>query len=213
MTPDERAPRNGVSENAGEAAGDESPLPAEPLVPLEEEEETFREESEVEVLQKELSLLETQLQNMRDRYIRAVADLDNARKRARQAITEARTDGAAGVLADLLLLVDNLERALEQVRPGARASAKTRAVYEGVELIYRQVVQLLERYGVEPIEALSKPFDPGRHEAITQIPAGEGQKEGTVALETQKGYMMGDRVLRPSKVGVVVPQPKAGEGE
>ncbi len=174
----------------------------------EEEEEGIREEPEVEVLQKELSLLETQLQSMRDRYIRAVADLDNARKRARQAIKEARAQGMADVLTELLLLVDSFERALETAHPGAGAPAEAQAVYEGVALIRRQLLQVLERHGVEPIEAVGKPFDPARHEAIAQIPASEGQKEGTVALETQTGYMMGDRVLRPSKVGVVVPPDK-----
>jgi molecular chaperone GrpE len=210
--PDEQTPGNEMPDDLQETEDEQRALPAEPLLPAEEDEEAAAEESEVGVLQEELSLLETQLQSMRDRYIRAVADLDNARKRARQAIAEARAQGTAGVLADLLLLVDNFERALETSRPGKDAPQETRAVYEGVDLIYRQLMQLLQRQGVEPIEALGETFDPGRHEAVAQIPASEGQKEGTVALETQKGYMMGDRVLRPSKVGVVVVPHLEGEG-
>jgi molecular chaperone GrpE len=213
-TPEEKRSQNDLPAENGDPGQDGRPLPAEPLV-AGEEDEAVQQESEVELLQKELALLETQLQSMRDRYIRAVADLDNARKRARRAISDARVEGAAGVLTDLLVLMDNFERALDTSRPAARSSAKVRALYEGIELIYRQLVQLLDRHGVEPIDALAAPFDPSRHEAVTQVPAGEGRKEGTVALETQKGYMMGKRVLRPSKVGVVVPpaEPQAAEHE
>ncbi len=168
------------------------------------EEVVAGEESEVEVLQEELALLETQLQEMRDRYIRAVADLDNARKRAREAIADGRKQAVSGVLLELLTLVDNFERALEMARPGSGRSAKARAVYEGVELIYRQLIVVLERRGVRPIEALGRVFDPNRHEAVAQIAATAEQREGTVAVEIQKGYLYGDQVLRHSRVGVAV---------
>lgn len=169
-----------------------------------EEGEARCEESEVEVLQKELALLEGQLRDMRDRYIRAVADLDNARKRARQEIAEARKSAAASVILDVLGIVDNLERALETAQPGPEAPEQTRAVHEGVSLIYRQFMDALERRGVKPIRALGERFDPKYHEAVAQVPASGDQRDGTIALEMQKGYLMGDRVLRPSRVGVVV---------
>jgi molecular chaperone GrpE len=177
-------------------------LPAEELLPDEEEERP--EPSEVEVLQGEMALLEQQLEQMRDRYIRAVADLDNARKRARQAIAEARQQAVGNVLLDLLLLLDNFERAMETVQPGSDASQETLAIYDGVALIYRQLMELLERRGVRPIEAVGATFDPARHEAVAELPADAEHKEGAVALEMQKGYMHGDRVLRPSRVGVAV---------
>jgi len=194
---EDEAPRSRSQEPQSEAV-----VPSEELVPGEEEKET-REEPEAELLQQELALLETQLQHMRDRYIRAVADLDNARKRARQAIVEARTQAVAGVLLDLLGLLDDFERALETVRPGPRTPGKVRAIYDGVALIHRQLLRILERRGVKPIAAVGEPFDPNRHEAVAQIPGTAGQKEGTVALDMQKGYMLGDQVLRPSRVGVV----------
>jgi len=180
----------------------EAPLPAEELVP--EEQEEAPEPSEIEVLQEEVALLEQQLQQMRDRYVRAVADLDNVRKRARQAISEARHQAVGGVLLDLLTLLDNFERALETANPGPNAPPETQAVYDGVALIYRQLRDLLERRGVKPIEAMGRPFDPSRHEAVTQVPVDEDHEEGMVALEVQKGYLHGDRVLRPSRVGVAV---------
>jgi len=191
-----------MGEESG-APGEEQVLPAEELVG-EDEEGEGREASEVEVLQSELGLLETQLRDMRDRYIRSVADLDNARKRARQAIADARRQAASGVLLEMLTLVDDFERALETVQPGENAPAETRAVYEGIELIYRRLMTLLEKRGVRPIEAVGQPFDPNQHEAVAQIPGTDEQKDGTIALEMQKGYMYGDEVLRYSRVGVTV---------
>lgn len=185
----------------------DAPLPAEELVPGEEE---APEPSEIEVLQEEVALLEQQLQQMRDRYVRSVADLDNVRKRARQAIAEARHQAVGGVLLDLLTLMDNFERALETSNQGPSAPPETQAVYDGVALIYRQLKDLLARRGVKPIEAMGQPFDPNRHEAVTQVPADADHQEGTVALEVQKGYLHGDRVLRHSRVGVAVHE--AAEG-
>ncbi len=164
----------------------------------------------MEVLQRELSLLETQLRDMRDRYIRSVADLDNARKRARRAIGEARKQAVSGILLELLTVVDDFERALETGRPGPNAPEETRAVHEGVELIYRQLMGVLEKRGVKPIEAVGQVFDPTRHEAVAQIPAGDEQREGTVALEMRKGYLYGDEVLRHSRVGVAVHEEEEG---
>jgi molecular chaperone GrpE len=209
----EPEPQTGPQEEAVEVTRETGPpdafaAPAEELLPDEEEE--MREAPELEVLQGEMALLEQQLEQIRDRYIRAVADLDNSRKRARQAIAEARHQAVANVLFDLLPLLDNFERALETVQPGPGASQEALAIYDGVALIHRQLKGLLEQRGVKPIEAMGETFDPALHEAVAQVPADGDQKEGTVALEMQKGYMHGDRVLRPSRVGVVV-RPSATE--
>jgi molecular chaperone GrpE len=166
-----------------------------------------REPTEVEVLQGEMALLEQQLQQMRDRYIHAVADLDNARKRAKQAIGDARHQAVVGLLQELLPLMDNFERALESSIPTPETPAETTAVYEGVSLIYRQLKRLLEQRGVHPIEAMGQPFDPDLHEAMLQVPASKEHPEGTVAVETQRGYRYGSQVIRHSRVGVAV---KAG---
>jgi len=200
-----------TTEEAADYPGDASTsgVPAEEPIPEDEESCAL---SELEVLQGETALLEQQLQQMRDRYIRAVADLDNARKRARQAIGEARQQAIAGILQDLLPLLDNFERALESSAPAADASAETRAIYDGIELIYRQLKQVLGRRGVKPIEALGQPFDPHLHEAVVQVPAGSEQPEGMVALEMQRGYSYGDQVLRHSRVGVAVREAGSEKG-
>ncbi len=188
--------------------GDYAEDPSSSSAPAEEAitdgEDVAGQPSEVEVLQGEMALLEQQLQQMRDRYVRAVADLDNARKRARQAISDAREQSVTGVLQELLPLLDNFERALESITPTADAPLETRAVYDGVELIYRQLKQVLERRGVKPIDALGQRFDPALHEAVVQVPAGREHPEGAVAMEMQRGYMYGDQVLRHSRVGVAV---------
>ena len=183
-------------------------VPAEELVPSDEEEVVSR--SDEEVLQEELALLEQQLQQMRDRYVRAVADLDNARKRARQAIAEARQQAIDGVLLDVLTIVDNFERALASVSPDEDVPAETKAIHDGVDLIYRQFLSALERRGVKPIEALGEQFDPTLHDAVARVPVEDDQEEGTVVLEVQKGYVRGDHVLRPSRVGVATRDSEQG---
>ena len=174
-------------------------LPAEELIPGEEEEAR---ESEVVVLQEELQLLEGQLQDMRDRYVRAVADLDNMRKRTRREVREAQHRAASSVLLDVLTIADNFERALGAAKEGRHGPAK--ALYDGIALIYRQLMDMLSRRGIKPIAAVGERFDPAVHEAVAQVPADPEQEEGMVALEIQKGYTYGDQVLRPSKVGVTV---------
>jgi molecular chaperone GrpE len=190
-----------------EAKTEDPLVPAEQIVPEGEGEEQA---SDAETLQGEIALLEGQLQDMRDRYVRAVADLDNARKRARKEMAEAQVHAVSGVMLGLLTIVDSFERALETAKPGVDATAETKAVYEGMRLIYRQLMDMLTRRGVRPIEALGQPFDPSVHEAVVQVPMSEDQEEGAVALELEKGYYFGERVLRPSKVGVSVSEAEQG---
>ena len=205
---------SGRPADQGAAAADETAsLPAEPLVPEDDEPAAAAElPEEVAVLQKELSLLEEQLRDMRDRYVRAMADLDNAHKLARRQVSEARLQAVSAVLLDVLAIIDNFERALEAITPQTGTTDEAKAVYEGIVLIYRQLLDMLRRRSVRPIEAVvGKPFDPALHEAVVQVPAEKGQADGTVAIEIQKGYLYGDQVLRPSKVGVVVRQTDEAE--
>ena len=160
---------------------------------------------------KEITLLEEQLSAMRDRYVRAMADLDNARKRARHEMAEAQVHAVSGILLDVLSSVDNFERALETMAPKGDSPIEVKAMYDGVSLIYRQLVDTLSRRGVKPIEAVGKPFDTSRHEAVVQVPVNDDERDGVVALETQKGYLFGDRVLRASKVGVGVREEVKGD--
>jgi molecular chaperone GrpE len=142
-----------------------------------------------------------EIQRQRDEYydllLRKSAEFDNFRKRVdrdRQMVSES---AAADLLADLLPLVDDLERALA-ADPGTEGAEAYR---RGVELIHKQLLELLRKRGVRPIHAIGADFDPYYHQAVLHEPA-EGRREGEVLDELRRGYMLGDRLLRPSMVKV-----------
>ncbi len=131
-----------------------------------------------------------------DRLLRKTAEFDNYRKRVERERREQAEYAAADVLTDLLAVMDDLERAL-QADPNAGADAYRK----GVELIHKQMLDLLRRRGVTPIEAVGHPFDPNVHQAVTHevVP---GHPEGEVVDEFRRGYKLRDRLLRPSMVKV-----------
>lgn len=132
----------------------------------------------------------------RDLLLRKSAEFDNYRKRTerdRQALSDAIT---AGVIEDILPFVDDLERALQVEAPESAQPYR-----QGVELIQRQLADLLRKRGVKPIESLGADFDPYYHQAVSHEPA-EGRREGEIIEEFRRGYMLGDRLLRPSMVKV-----------
>jgi molecular chaperone GrpE len=144
--------------------------------------------------------LQKDLEEAKDSHLRALADLANFRRRARREQEDAVQFGTALVLEDLLPIVDNFERALQT----AVERDEKGAFVDGVTMIYRQLLALLQKRGVKPIEALGQPFDPHLHEAAGGVPTAE-MPEGTVLEEVQKGYRVGDRVLRVSRVLVASP--------
>lgn len=141
-----------------------------------------------------------------DRLRRAAAEFDNLRKRAERERLESRWNTAAGPLREFLGVVDNLDRALE-----AEASADD--LREGVEMIRRQMADLLRRFGVEPVEGMNAPFDPNVHQAVAREESAEVD-EPTVVQELQTGYTMESRLLRAAMVRVAVPAatPASGDG-
>jgi molecular chaperone GrpE len=139
-----------------------------------------------------------------DRYLRALAEFDNYRKRTLRERDEWRRQGQEQVLREILPAVDNFDRALT-AEPGP-AGDGFRA---GVELIHRQLLQALERVGVRPFGAVGEPFDPQRHEAVGRVERGDVADQ-TVVQETLRGYLFHDRVLRPAQVVVAV-EPVARE--
>lgn len=142
-----------------------------------------------------------ELQKQRDEYydllLRKSAEFDNYRKRVereRQTLAEAT---AASVMEELLPLTDDLARALK-ADPGTDGAEAYR---QGVELIQRQLDEILRKRGVQPIEAVGADFDPHLHQAVVYEPA-EGRRDGEIIEEFRKGYRLGDRLLRPSMVRV-----------
>lgn len=157
-------------------------------------------ETEGEALAKlrdQILTLEKEKKDTYDRLLRAAADLDNFRKRTRKEIDDARFQAKEQALKEILPGIDNLERAITagSLEQGAAS------VVEGVRLVLRQFQTALERLDVKPVEAVGHPFDPARHEAISQI-ATTAYPPGTVAEEMQRGYVIGNRLLRPALVAV-----------
>lgn len=134
----------------------------------------------------------------KDKWLRAHAELDNVRKRARREIAEAQTFAVADVLRDLLDVLDNFERAAG----AAAANGDAEAVRSGVALIHGRLREILGARGLVPIPtAKGDPFDPGIHEAVMQM-EGDGVESGAVLEVAQAGYRLGDLVLRPCRVVV-----------
>lgn len=142
-----------------------------------------------------------ELQKQRDQYydqlLRKSAEFDNYRKRVereRQTLADA---AAASIIEELLPPVDDLERALE----ADTGTDATEAYRRGVELIHRQLLDVLRKRGVRPIEALGAEFDPHYHQAVSHE-AVDGRRDNEIIEEFRRGYMLGDRLLRPSMVKV-----------
>lgn len=145
----------------------------------------------------EVARLEREIQDLRQRTMRTLADFDNYRKRAEKEKNEDRRYAAAPVLKDLLEVVDNLERALA-------TNAEADDLRTGVEMTLKQARELLRRHGVTEIPALGEVFDPTIHEAVARHESA-GVDQAVVKSELQRGYRLHDRLLRPSMVEVVVP--------
>jgi len=146
-----------------------------------------------------IATLEKDKKDNWDRYLRAAADLENLRKRSRRELEDARYDAKIKTLKEMLPVVDNLERAIEHA-----SSQGKDPIVEGVQLVLRQFQTAFERLDVVAVEALNQPFDPNLHEAISQQES--DAPPGTIVQVLQRGYKIGERLLRPSLVVVAKPQ-------
>ncbi len=153
--------------------------------------------------------LEAEKAEAKDRMLRIAAEFENYKKRVRKEMTEQEAKIRESVLRDFLEIVDNLERATGSF---ASAEADVKSIKDGVELVVRQFKSKLERYDVHAVEAKGQPFDPRVHDAISQIPSAD-VAPGTVLQELQKGYRVGDRLLRPAMVVVSSAAPAPAKGD
>ncbi|GBD02594.1 Protein GrpE [bacterium HR18] len=162
---------------------------------------------ETSALTARIQQLEAELAQLQDKFLRTAAELQNYRRRVEQEKQQLLELGKAAALRPLLDVLDDLERSLAaaQQTEGQDVETVLRQLREGVSLVYRKFLDELARLGVQPIEATGKPFDPILHEALLQQPAPEGAVPGTVLEEIQKGYLLGERVLRHSRVVVAAP--------
>jgi molecular chaperone GrpE len=165
-----------------------------------------------EALEREIAALQQDKAQLEDRWLRLQADFENHRKRTLREKQEALSYGHELVVKDLLPVVDNLERAIEHA--SASSGADFEGMLQGVELVRRELLAVLAKHGVSPIEAEGEVFDPNLHEALAQM-EDDRVPAGRIGRMLQKGYRLRDRLLRPARVMVSKGPghpPAAGEG-
>ena len=145
----------------------------------------------------QLAEKDKEIGELKDKYLRALADTDNIRKRMRQQSEDTVRLQRENLLRDLLPITDNLERAVEAARGGGNG----KPIVEGVEMVLRSLLDFLRTNGVIPRESVGRPFDPQFHEAVDHVESGE-HPPNTVISEFHRGYQVGERVLRPARVAV-----------
>jgi molecular chaperone GrpE len=147
---------------------------------------------------------------LKDKVLRTLADMENLRRRTDKEVSDAKAYGVTSFARDMLTFSDNLRRALENVPAETREAADTalKAFVEGIELTERDFLSRLSRHGVRKLDPKGQKFDPNFHEALFELPD-ESLPAGSVAQVVEEGFAIGDRVLRPAKVGVARGGPKA----
>jgi molecular chaperone GrpE len=180
-------------------AADAAPQPAGTLTSEESAcEETMEQLAEASV---EVERLEAEKADLTDRLLRLAAEMDNQRRRTERDISDARKYAVSKFAADMLIVGDNLKRALDAVPADHRGDDFVKALVEGVEVTQREMERLLEKHGITRITALGEKFDPNRHQAMFEVPKTDAAPS-TVVEVVQDGYQIGDRVLRAAMVGV-----------
>ena len=165
---------------------------------VQEESQEQPEETPEETIESKLAESEAQVADLKDRLLRQMAEFDNYRKRTMKEKAEIILNGSAGVVTDILPVIDDLERAIAN-------SAKSQdftALKEGIELIYNKLMHILEQKGLQKISPKNEPFDTDFHEAIAMIPAPSEELKGKVLDCAIDGYKLNDKVLRHAKVAV-----------
>ena len=178
-----------------------APHPVEIPAPDVESEPTATAQSELQSLTIKLTEISNQRDAFQSQYLRIAADFDNFRKRNSKEKEEIEVRTKCATIMELLSVVDNFERARTQIKPQNEGEMGIHKSYQGV---YKQLVESLKRIGVSPMRPEGQQFDPNLHEAIMRQPT-EEHPEGTIMEELQRGYFLGDRILRHSLVKVAAP--------
>lgn len=139
------------------------------------------------------------VKEVQEKYMRLQADFANFKKRSAAERLQVADTVKSELIAEILPVIDNFERALQV--PAEEQSAEVKAFMEGCKMIYKQLTDVLEKAGVRKMEALGKPFDPVYHQAVMRAPV-EGYADDTVAEVLQEGYLLGDTTIRPAMVKV-----------
>ncbi len=175
-----------------------SPEEKEDATAQENESQEPDQEPEEETVETKLAKSEAEVADLKDRLLRQMAEFDNYRKRTMKEKADIILNGSAGVVTDILPVIDDLERAIAN----SAKSDDYNALKEGVELIYNKLMHILEQKGLQKISPKNEPFDTDFHEAIATIPAPSEDLKGKVLDCAIDGYKLNDKVLRHAKVAV-----------
>ena len=145
--------------------------------------------------------LESQVDDLTDRLLRAVAETENVRRRAEKERDDLRKYAVQKFAEDMLAVADNLKRALDAIPAEGREDPAVKALIEGVELTGRELSGAMERHGIRQVEAQGKRFDPNQHQAVFEVESADAAP-GTVVQVLRDGYTIHDRLLRAAMVGV-----------
>ncbi|NUK30878.1 nucleotide exchange factor GrpE [Parageobacillus sp. VR-IP] len=193
---EERAKNEQQEESAGNAQQEN--MQAQQEAPEEEQPKAEQgQNDELAAANAKIAELEAKIKEMENRYLRLYADFENFRRRTRQEMEAAEKYRAQSLVSDLLPALDNFERALKIETENEQA----KSILQGMEMVYRSLLDALKKEGVEAIEAVGKPFDPHLHQAVMQV-EDSNYEPNTVVEEFQKGYKLKDRVIRPAMVKV-----------
>jgi molecular chaperone GrpE len=159
----------------------------------------------------QIAALHEEIAALKDRYLRAVAETENVRRRAEREKTDAAQFAFSRFARYLLNVLDNFSRAFDALKPEVRAALPPAAlpVIEGIEATQRELLAIFERHGIKRIEAKGQRFNPNLHQAIAEVPTSE-HPPGHVIDVVQTGYMINDRLLRPAMVAVAAQAGKNG---
>jgi molecular chaperone GrpE len=158
--------------------------------------------------------LTEEVASLKDRLLRALAEMENLRRRTEREVADARLYGITQFARDIVTVADNMDRALQALDAEIREKAEpgVKALLDGVELTERELLKVLEKHGVQKLDPQGQKFDPHRHQAMFEV-EDPSVPAGTVVQVVQSGYRIGERVLRPALVGVAKGGAKAAEAK
>ena len=198
----DRALEEAQGESENDVNKEELGIPDRELGEVDEETETD------DTLKDELKRIKEEAKDNHDRYLRTLAEFENFKKRIIREKEDYLKYANEELIKQILPIVDNLERAIMH----SNENSDSESVIEGVEMIHNQLLETLGKFGVSPVEAIDKPFDPNFHEAMMQVETDESPPN-TVVTEIARGYTLNDRLLRPSLVAVSKSSTKDGHEE
>ena len=157
---------------------------------------------------------EEKLKTVQDKLLRTMAEMENQRRRFEKEKKEAFEFGGFNFAAESLLLLDNIDRAIVSFKndESLKNNKDLNKIIDGIEIVKKDLVSIFKKNGIETIECINKKFDPNFHQSMLEI-ENNTKESGTVIQEIQKGYMMKDRLLRPSLVGITKKREEKAEKE